>query len=497
MISLLQPGTMLQNRYLIQHVLGQGGMAAVYLTLDYRLGQNPVAVKENFDTSPQAQAQFQREANVLARLSHPNLPKVFDHFIERTGRQYLVMEYIGGEDLETLVQQHGAFPEVQVLTWADALLDALTYLHGQSQPIVHRDIKPANIKVASDGKVKLVDFGLVKLYDPANPRTATLVHGMGSPQYASPEQFNPAGHTDARSDIYSLGATLYHLLTGQAPATATDRVVNPQAFYTPRHINAAIDPNVEAAILKAMELPVNQRFQTADEMRQALQGTNSARWRGWPWLAGVGAVGIAIAVLFAVIKPLSLASTFVPTPSPTNAPPPTVTPTPTASPTKPPLPTSTPLPAKSPTDTPSPTSTPTSTLTPSPTRQITVRPSFTPAGRIIIPPQPIGPTAGQGSCRNPLTFRWNGSLYPGQAYQVRIQYNLPDGAATVGLAQSGLLTDQFWTTDIPTQVTFKQKVYTVADQVNWRVLVMSEGKEVISSPLMMFYFSALVGKPCP
>jgi formylglycine-generating enzyme required for sulfatase activity len=316
MISLLQPGTWLQGRYLIQRVLGQGGMGAVYLALDTRLGQAPVAVKENFDASPQAQAQFQREAIALAQLSHPNLPRVTDHFIEPTGRQYLVMEYIAGEDLETLVQQGGALPEAQVLAWADQLLDALAYLHSRPQPVIHRDIKPANIKLTPGGQVKLVDFGLVKFYDPANPHTATLVHGMGSPQYAPPEQFNPAGHTDARSDIYSLGATLYHLLTGQAPATATDRVVNPQALLPPRRINAAIAPATEVTILRAMELPINNRFQTASGMRQALQGVlppstpRSVRHpmprQGLPawslWLAGAIIVGLVIVLLLTLNK---------------------------------------------------------------------------------------------------------------------------------------------------------------------------------------------------
>jgi serine/threonine protein kinase len=273
--GLLGSHAILQNRYEIMSLLGCGGMGAVYLALDHRLGQNRVAVKENLDTSQQAATQFQQEANVLAQLDHPNLPKVIDHFIEPTGRQYLVMEYIAGDDLATAVKQRGALPEAQVLAWADELLDALIYLHEQPQPILHRDIKPSNVKITPKGKVKLVDFGLVKFYSPANPYTATLVHGRGSPGYAPPEQHNPAGHTDARSDIYALGATLYHLLTGEAPATATDRIANPTGFLLPRHINAAIAPATEAVILRAIELPMSHRFQTAREMRRALHGVQT------------------------------------------------------------------------------------------------------------------------------------------------------------------------------------------------------------------------------
>jgi len=365
MISLLSPGTMLQNRYLIQRVLGQGGMGAVYLALDYRLGQNPIAVKENLDTSPQAQVQFQHEANVLANLGHPNLPKVFDHFVEPSGRQYLVMEYVAGDDLDTLVQQRDALPEAQVLAWADALLDALSYLHSQPQPVIHRDIKPANIKLTPDGKIKLVDFGLVKLYDTTNPYTKTIVHNVGSPQYAPPEQFNPTGHTDARSDLYALGATLYHLLTGQAPATATDRVINPQVFCMPRHINATIAPTTEAAIMRAMELPINNRFQTAAEMRQALQGVlppspprsvlHPVPRQGLPawslWLAGAIIVGLVIVLLLTlnkqiptqtvvtvvatapIVRVVTSAPVVAGTLAPTLAPMPNFTPVPTNKPT--------------------------------------------------------------------------------------------------------------------------------------------------------------------
>jgi serine/threonine-protein kinase len=303
--GLLGSHVMLQNRYEIINLLGCGGMGAVYLALDHRLGQNQVAVKENFDTSSQAQTQFRREANVLAKLSHPNLPKVTDHFIEPTGRQYLVMEYVAGNDLDTVVQQRGALPESQVLAWADELLDALTYLHGQPQPIIHRDIKPANIKMTPDGKVKLVDFGLVKSFDPTNPRTSTSMRGLGTPEYAPPEQYNVTGHTDQRSDLYALGATLYYLLTAQAPVTATMRMANPAVLRLPRQLSPSLRPSTEAAIMRAIELPMNNRFQTALEMRQALRGVAapqpaSAKKTNWLW-RGLGAAVIVVALCAAGI----------------------------------------------------------------------------------------------------------------------------------------------------------------------------------------------------
>ena len=275
--GLLGSHTMLQNRYEVTGVLGCGGMGAVYLALDHRLGQNPVAVKENFDVSPPAQAQFHREAAVLARLSHPHLPKVIDHFVEPGGRQYLVMEYVGGDNLQTILERRGALPEAEVLPWADALLDALIYLHGQPQPVFHRDIKPSNIKITPQGQVKLVDFGLVKLWDPANPRTQTVIRGLGTAGYTPLEQYDGTpGHTDARSDIYALGATLYHALAGQAPPTATRRAVDPTALAPLRQWSPAVSPRTEAAIMRALELQPAARFQSAAEMRAALTGLSPA-----------------------------------------------------------------------------------------------------------------------------------------------------------------------------------------------------------------------------
>ena len=270
-------GQMLQSRYRILRPFGQGGMGAVYLAEDMRLGSR-CAVKESVPdpaASPQAlaqlRAQFELEARTLAGLSHPNLPKVTDYFSE-SGNEYLVMEYMEGEDLASVLARHGGpLPEKPVLIWADQVLDALDYLHGQPRPIIHRDIKPANIILAPQGKVKLVDFGLVKLYDPTNPRTATAMKGMGTPEYTPLEQYaGGAGHTDARSDIYALGAMLYHLLTGVTPVNVPQRSLNPGSLIAPRQVVPALSAVTEAAVLKAIAVHPDQRFQTAREMRTAL-----------------------------------------------------------------------------------------------------------------------------------------------------------------------------------------------------------------------------------
>jgi serine/threonine-protein kinase len=271
---MLTPGTVLQNRYRIASPLGQGGMGAVYRAWDLRLNI-PVAVKEMVPqpgidphTLAQLRQQFYQEAQVLARLNHPNLVRVTDYF-EEWGNAYLVMDFVEGQSLADRIAAQGPLPEAQVLDWACQLLDALAYCHAQG--VVHRDIKPQNIIIRADGRPILVDFGLVKLWDPRDPRTRTVVRAMGTPEYAPPEQWG-AGHTDPRSDLYSLGATLYHALTGQAPATATDRTARPSLFIPPRQLNLSIRPETERAILRAMELAQDARWGSAAEMAAALGG---------------------------------------------------------------------------------------------------------------------------------------------------------------------------------------------------------------------------------
>ncbi len=278
----LKAGEVLRGRYRIRRIIGQGGMGSIYLADDLRLEGRQCALKEveHDRTLPQemvreARDQFLREATVLARLDHPNLPKVSD-FFSISSRDYLVMDYVPGKDLRTLMleaRQEGHFlQESEVLNWASQLCDALTYLHGQEPPILHRDIKPSNLKVTPSGLLKLVDFGLVKLLAPGEI-TITVLQGQGTALYTPLEQYGgDSGHTDVRSDIYSFGATLYHLLTNQAPAEARDRFLNPENLVSPRSINSDINPRTERAILWAMSLHPDERPDTIERFRQSLLG---------------------------------------------------------------------------------------------------------------------------------------------------------------------------------------------------------------------------------
>ena len=256
-------------------------MGAVYRAEDLRLEGRICAVKEvrpDPDATPealiQAQEQFHREASVLARLDHPNLPKVSDTFVERR-REYLVMDFVGGWDLHQLVEEkrrQGEFlSEKRVLKWADQLCDALEYLHSQDPPVLHRDIKPANIKLTPSGLIKLVDFGLVKLMVGDDSSTVTVLQGRGTVAYTPLEQYGgDTGHTDARSDIYSLGATLYHLLSNQPPADAKQRFLNPNALVFPRAVNPTISPTTERAILAAIAMHPDPRPQAVSVFRELL-----------------------------------------------------------------------------------------------------------------------------------------------------------------------------------------------------------------------------------
>jgi eukaryotic-like serine/threonine-protein kinase len=277
----LDTGYVLQDRYRIVALLGEGGMGAVYRAWDMRLGV-AVALKEmrpdpGLDAARllETREQFHQEASVLSRLNHPHLVRVSD-FFDESGNTYLVMAFVEGENLAQHIGQAGRLSEAQVLAWAGQLLDALAYCHREG--VLHRDIKPQNVIVRPDGDVVLVDFGLVKLWDPADPRTRTVIRSMGTPQYAPPEQYDPQmGHTDPRSDLYSLGATLYHALTGQVPPTATSRIVNPGALVPVRQFNAATSPEMERALDRAMALQPVARFQTADQMRRALDDIRGMR----------------------------------------------------------------------------------------------------------------------------------------------------------------------------------------------------------------------------
>ena len=282
MLPPLKNGEVLRGRYKIRERIGLGGMGSIYLADDTRLKGRLCALKEvEYDRAlpenirDEAREQFLREATVLARLDHPNLPKVSD-FFSSGPRDYLVMDYVPGDDLRTLLlearRKKSFLKEVDVLSWADQVANALAFLHSQEPPIVHRDIKPSNLKLMPQGLIKLVDFGLVKILAPEEV-TITIIQGQGTALYTPLEQYGGSDiHTDIRSDIYSFGATLYHLLTNEPPADARKRFLNPDSLVPLRQINPALSPRTERAIIWAMSLHPDERPSTIDDFRQALLG---------------------------------------------------------------------------------------------------------------------------------------------------------------------------------------------------------------------------------
>lgn len=283
MAILVEPGITLRERYVIQEIIGRGGMGSIFLAEDNRLPGRLCAIKQVTHDQDlpetireQTKEQFYREASVLARLDHPNLPKVSD-FFSVTDSDYLVMDFVPGDDLKTLMDQarrDGEFlDQVEVLQWATQLADALSYLHGQDPPVIHRDIKPSNMKLTPNRLLKLVDFGLVKQMVP-DEMTITVIQGRGTALYTPLEQYGgDAGHTDPRSDIYAFGATLYHLLTNYPPIEAKHRFLNPDALRPPSEYNPDLDHQVESAILWAMEMHPDERPQDIASFQKSLFGS--------------------------------------------------------------------------------------------------------------------------------------------------------------------------------------------------------------------------------
>lgn len=279
----LAPNSLIQNRYLIVHLIGKGGMGEVYLAVDQRLG-SAVALKRTFFADDEMLGgAFEREARTLARLRHPVLPKVSDHFTEN-GEQYLVMEHIAGDDLsKRLEAAQKPFPLSWVLFWADQLLDALAYLHSHEPPIIHRDIKPQNLKLTDENHIILLDFGLSKNTAAGKSHISESGRTSGSsgsvvgytPHYAPMEQIRGTG-TDPRSDLYSLSATLYQLMTDIVPAdalTRADALLNGDAdpIKPLNEVNPEISRDVSDVILRGMEVSQEKRFGTAKEMQKILR----------------------------------------------------------------------------------------------------------------------------------------------------------------------------------------------------------------------------------
>jgi serine/threonine protein kinase len=274
---MLEPHTLLQNRYLVVRLLGQGGTGAVYEAVDRKFG-NPVALKEICSTHRQLRHAFAHEARLLNRLRHGGLPVVMDYFAGE-GRQFLVMQFIPGQDLEQLLaarlaRGQGPFAFPQVLDWADQLLDVLEYLHAQEPPVIHRDIKPQNLKLTPRGEVILLDFGLAKGMIAKLAQADRSLCGY-TPHYAALEQIRGVG-TDARSDLYSVAATLYHLLTGERPPDAMARAAaqllgQSDARRPVNELNSRVPAVVAAVLARALSPHPDERPASAAIMRQTLR----------------------------------------------------------------------------------------------------------------------------------------------------------------------------------------------------------------------------------
>jgi len=260
----LATGHLLDGRYRIGKVIGVGGMGRVYQANDTRLANRPVAVKEMIIgqglQEQKAVEDFAREARVLAPLSHPGIPNLIDYFAER-GRHYLVMEYIAGGDLQGWLDQRGAgarVPQGQVLRWAREILDVLCFLHSQNPPIVYRDLKPGNIMIDQHGRAMIIDFGIARFLPPGGRGTQ-----IGSVGYAPPEQY--LGKLEPRSDLYSLGATMHHLLTGRDP-----QLEPPFSFPPVRELAAEVSPQVDQLVMWALERDADNRPASAAMMLERL-----------------------------------------------------------------------------------------------------------------------------------------------------------------------------------------------------------------------------------
>jgi serine/threonine protein kinase/uncharacterized protein YggT (Ycf19 family) len=283
-------GKLLGGRYRIVQLIGEGGFGAVYKANDERFqATRVVAIKEmsdaNLSSSEREKAfkDFHREANLLVQLNHPNLPQVSD-FFEESGKTYLIMEFIEGKTLEQVLEDTGGpLDETLVMGWALQLCSVLQYLHGRQPPIIFRDMKPSNIMVTGDNQLKLIDFGIARIFKTSATKDTTL---LGSQGYAPLEQYGRS-QSDPRSDIYALGATLYHLLTGNVPVDAPSRRINPLVFHAPRQLNQRISQATEDIVLMAMEQDPDERFQSAEAMRKAILEEGEAQEPFAPYTKGL------------------------------------------------------------------------------------------------------------------------------------------------------------------------------------------------------------------
>ena len=301
---MLEIGSLVDGKYKILNKIGQGGMSVVYLAMNERANKQ-WAIKEvrkdgvqNFEVVKQG---LIAETEMLKKLSHPNLPSIID-VIDGDGTFLIVMDYIEGRHLESVVKEYGAQSQEDVIEWAKQLCDVLSYLHSRKPPIIYRDMKPSNVMLKPDGKVMLIDFGTAREFKENSVADTTC---LGTQGYAAPEQYGGHGQTDARTDIYCLGATLYHLLTGHNPSEP------PYEMYPIRYWNPELSSGLEEVILKCTQKNPDDRYQNCGELLYALEHYNeldieykrkqTLKWRAFlcstalTVLAGAGAVGFKIA----------------------------------------------------------------------------------------------------------------------------------------------------------------------------------------------------------
>lgn len=261
-------GTIIEGKYEILKLIGKGGMSRVYLAMDQNLNKQ-WAVKEiekraRDKNNEVVIASAMAEANMMKKLDHPSLPRIVD-ILDKENFIYVVMDYIEGEPLNSVLNKYGAQPQDTVIEWAKQLALVLDYLHTQKPPIIYRDMKPANVMLQPNGNVKLIDFGIAREYKEQN--LADTV-SLGTKGYAAPEQFGGKGQTDARTDVYCLGVTLYHLLTGQNPCEP------PYEIYPIRYWNPQLSSGLEAIVLKCTQLNPEDRYQSCAELLYALEHYN-------------------------------------------------------------------------------------------------------------------------------------------------------------------------------------------------------------------------------
>ena len=301
---MLEIGSLVDGKYKILNKIGQGGMSVVYLAMNERANKQ-WAIKEvrkdgvqNFEVVKQG---LIAETEMLKKLSHPNLPSIID-VIDGDGTFLIVMDYIEGRHLESVVKEYGAQSQEDVIEWAKQLCDVLSYLHSRKPPIIYRDMKPSNVMLKPDGKVMLIDFGTAREFKENSVADTTC---LGTQGYAAPEQYGGHGQTDARTDIYCLGATLYHLLTGHNPSEP------PYEMYPIRYWNPELSSGLEEIILKCTQKNPDDRYQNCGGLLYALEHYNeldieykrkqTLKWRAFlcsaalTVVAGAGATGFKIA----------------------------------------------------------------------------------------------------------------------------------------------------------------------------------------------------------